>query len=211
MPTRPAPRHFRLAPVLVAVGALTGAASALPAQAQPASPQPADTSSAAAQRDPSWRARLLREARTVSLGAERRPEPVDSTVGPYPRGLPAATFAASAGPKGTVWVAGRVTSRAAYPRLGIARGANYVWVVAGSPVRMAVVPADASQPAHWIAMRPHAQSGTAGHDPKAALARLTYTRLALGACVPARPWAQPHPDSSAVQMSPQSAALLRLQ
>lgn len=134
-----------------AVAALTAAVTAAVTTAVPrgAATQPPS-------RD--WRGRLLAEAGAVSFGAARPPVPRDSLGRPNPPALAAMRYAASRAPRGAAWVAGRITSRTAYPRLGISAGENYVWVVSGEPARMAIVPADARARAHWIVVRPHPDS-----------------------------------------------------
>ena len=153
MRDRPAARMARAALVAGAiVHALAGhALAARPASAQLA---PAD-----------WRARLLRAARATEFGPPRAPV-ADRSV---PRGfstvgLPDVTFAPATGRRrGETGIAGRITSRGAYPRLGIPRGVSYLWVVPRAPTRMAIVPADESQPARWLTTAPHATFvGTTG-------------------------------------------------
>lgn len=104
-----------------------------------------------------WRARLLRTARATTFGAARGPV-ADPTVprGFSTAGLPDVTFAPATGRRrGETGIAGRITSRSAYPRLGIPRGVSYLWVVPRAPTRMAIVPADEAQRAHWLTTAPH--------------------------------------------------------
>jgi len=104
-----------------------------------------------------WRARLLRTARATTFSAPRAPV-ADASVprGFSTAGLPDVTFAPATGRRrGETGIAGRITSRTAYPRLGIPAGVSYLWVVPRAPVRMAIVPADASRPARWLTTAPH--------------------------------------------------------
>lgn len=128
---------------------------------------------------PQWRARLLAEARAVSFEAERPPVPDDSARIAYPATLPRATYAPARQATGNVWVAGRVTSKTAYSRLGIAPGVNYVWIVAGKPARMAIVPADSRRTPHWLPLVEHAHpSGAAFCLANRNGFRLRYARAA---------------------------------
>lgn len=114
-------------------------------------------SDAAAQRpNAAWRADLLKAARAASFGGERTPV-VDASVprGFSTAGIPDVTFAPTTGTRGKVGIAGRITSKSAYPRLGIPAGVSYLWVDTQKPVRMAIIPADASQPAYWFPTTTH--------------------------------------------------------
>jgi hypothetical protein len=106
-----------------------------------------------------WRDRLLATARAANFGADTPPVRNDGEGPEYPRDVPMMRFAQSQSPRGKSSVVTRVTSDRAYPRLGLAEGVNYVWVVAGKQPRVAVVPANPSLPAHWLATAPHASSG----------------------------------------------------
>ena len=108
-----------------------------------------------------WRDRLLRAARATTFGPERAPV-ADRTVprGASTAGIPDVTFAAATARRGDVGVAGRITSRTAYPRLGIPAGVSYLWVVTRPTVRMAIVPADAARPAYWLPSRQHTPGST---------------------------------------------------
>jgi hypothetical protein len=140
----------RLLAARVACAALAALAAGTTAHAQ----QPPATD---------WRAELLRVARAATFGAERAPVPDRSvTAGASTTGIPHVTFAAATGRRGDVGVAGRITARAAYPRLGIPAGVSYLWVVTREPVRMAIVPADPARPAYWLPTRAHATFTTTG-------------------------------------------------
>lgn len=103
-----------------------------------------------------WRDDLLKVARAAAFGPERAPV-ADPTVprGFSTAGIPEVTFAAATGPRGKAGVAARITSKTAYPKLGIPAGVSYLWVDVRPPVRMAIIPADAARPAYWLPATPH--------------------------------------------------------
>jgi hypothetical protein len=102
-----------------------------------------------------WRDRLLATARATNFRADTSPVRNDGGQ-EYPRDVPMMRFAQSTAPRGKASLTTRVTSDRAYPRLGLAEGVNYVWIVAGKQPRIAVVPANPSLPAHWLVTAPHA-------------------------------------------------------
>lgn len=106
-----------------------------------------------------WRERLSGTARAARFDAERPPVVDDRVTPAEQRELPEMTFARVRDPRGDARVVGKITSKSAYPRLGIAPGENYVWLVAGKRPRIALVPADASRPAFWLAGGPHLGPG----------------------------------------------------
>ena len=101
-------------------------------------------------------ARICSKRTRASFGGERTPV-VDASVprGFSTAGIPDVTFAPTTGTRGKVGIAGRITSKSAYPRLGIPAGVSYLWVDTQKPVRMAIIPADASQPAYWFPTTTH--------------------------------------------------------
>jgi hypothetical protein len=109
---------------------------------------------------PEWQQRLLREARALTYGAEQVPVPDPSVPRPWPLpGIPDITFAPLNGRSSASGIAGRITSRNAYPHLGIPAGVSYLWVVTQPTVRMAIVPAESGRPGAWLPTSPHTSPG----------------------------------------------------
>ena len=106
-----------------------------------------------------WRARFTKAALQIPFDSEQAPVP-DSGLPPgaYPANVPRMTLAL-ARTRDTGRVAGiesRITSSDSFPRLGIARGVNYVWrEFVNDTLRQLVIPADTSKPVHWLAFSPH--------------------------------------------------------
>lgn len=131
-----------------------------------------------------WRQSLSRAARSASFESERTPT-VDPSVpqGFSTAGIPTITFAPAKGPRGAIRLAGRITSKEAYPKLGIPAGVSYLWVDASNAVRMAVIPADPTQPAYWFNAVTHA-SISGSHEKSDELCRSNPTATQLGTRLP---------------------------
>ena len=125
---------------------------------------PAVVPSGARAQLPEWQARLVRDARARTYGAEQRPVPDAGVDRPWPvPGLPDVTFAPVSGRRSASGVAGRITSRTAYPRLGIPAGVSYLWVATQPTVRMAIVPTEAGRAGTWLPATRH--PGSRASDP----------------------------------------------
>ena len=106
-----------------------------------------------------WRGSFTAAALQIPFDSERPPVPFDS--------VPASAKVLNA-PKMTIATArtsdtaqasrleARITSTAAYPRLGIAPGVNYLWrdSVNGA-VRHLIIPADTAYRVRWLTVSPH--------------------------------------------------------
>ena len=135
---------------------------------------------------------LLTEATTnYKFGPERAPVPVDTTAIKLPGGtLPAITISTATQNDPTGRVAGnvfiaRLTSSEAYPRMGLAPGANYIWrdtSTRGGTVggyRTLVVPADKSYPMKWLKRDYSVATYAPGSPPEP---RLVKSALGYGQC-----------------------------
>jgi hypothetical protein len=122
-----------------------------------------------------WRASFTAAALQIPFDSERPPVPFD--------GVPADAKVLNA-PKMTIASArtrdtaqasrleARITSAAAYPRLGIAPGVNYLWrdSVNGA-VRHLIIPADTAYRARWLTVTAHQ------HAPPKQIPRLLVVRM----------------------------------
>lgn len=133
-----------------------------------------------------WRGRLLDAARAEPFDADGPPVADDSARTPRPGPL---TYAMAHRRNGDVWIVGRITntSRTPIASLGVVPGVNYLWALeAGDSLRMAVVPADASQPAHWLrTTRSPDSSAVVGCQSKQAASQIVVESAARRAVAPA--------------------------
>ena len=106
-----------------------------------------------------WRARFTKAALQIPFDSEQAPA-AESGLPPdaYPAKVPRMTIAlARTRDSGRVaGIESRITSSDSFPRLGIARGVNYVWrEFVNDTLRQLMIPADTSKPVHWLAFSPH--------------------------------------------------------
>ena len=107
-----------------------------------------------------WRSRFTQAALQIPFDSDRAPER-DSALSKeirIPEGLLRLRIAAARtrDTGRTARIAFRITSDTAYPRLGIAQGANYVWTdVVRGKTRRIMIPADTGKPAYWLDVQVH--------------------------------------------------------
>lgn len=136
---------------------------------------------------PATHATLLAEATgNYTYAAERAPVRVSDTKVPGPGGtLPSITIATASRISSTGRVPGnrfigRLNSSAAYPRLQLAPGYNYVWrESSGATARFLIVPADMAYPMYFVKQ----EADNTPLDPGTSeLPRLVQSALAYAMC-----------------------------
>jgi hypothetical protein len=133
---------------------------------------------------------LVREAESnYTYGSERPPVPVDTTIINAPGGkLPTITISTASQTSSAGRVPGnkfiyRLTSSDPYPRMGLARGVNYIWRDTSSDrageYGTLVVPKDGSSPMVWLKR----DTTVTSYAPLPAVEpRLVKSALGFGAC-----------------------------
>ena len=107
-----------------------------------------------------WRAQFTAAAKSVHFTADRPPEAdsglradlaIPEAVLNLRIAVPRTADTSQAGR-----LVFRITSDRGYPRLGLARGINYVWQDGvGARSRLLVIPADTNADIHWLTVKPH--------------------------------------------------------
>ena len=123
-----------------------------------------------------WRAGFTAAASHLKFDSDRYPVPDDGVPrNAYPADAPKITIAtAMTRDTGRVGhIESRITSDKPYPRLGIARGINYVWKdVSREGARQLIIPADTTYPVHWLRLAPHAHAPPPNGAPRLLVVRV---------------------------------------